>query len=214
MRIRMSLTKEIPNAVVLETLEVLIGQGVKDMAAKEEVVSSCWSHDPVHANLHAYYKLASNTIQLIEGRMKIDSTGGKRQHVDTGNDPSARSGSGPESGSGNKPKKQRTISRNDPGHGNIYGNQSHYSGGASRVSGSSSNSSRHDGRYNSGGYNRSGQNRQRREYREYGPKAQYYATRGEYRGRRFLGSVRTETPTSPANIFFYQSRLTVAIVYI
>jgi hypothetical protein len=63
--IRTSITKEIPKAVVLDTLEVLIGQGDKDMAAKEEVVNSCWSQDPAHANLHAYFKLASKTIQLI-----------------------------------------------------------------------------------------------------------------------------------------------------
>ncbi len=48
--------------MVLDTLEVLIGQGDKDMAAKEEVVKRCWSQDLVHANLHAYFKLASNTI--------------------------------------------------------------------------------------------------------------------------------------------------------
>ncbi len=64
------------------------------------------------------------------------------------------------------------------------------------------------------GYNWSGQNRQRREDREYGPKVQYYAPRGEYiddtasRGAErpaavtaaaTSGSVRTETQTSPAN---------------
>jgi hypothetical protein len=88
-RIRASITKEIPEAVVLDTLEVLIGQGDKDMDAKEEVVKSCWSQDPVQANLHAYYKLASNTIQLIEGRTKIpDTTGSKRRCVVSSDDPS------------------------------------------------------------------------------------------------------------------------------
>ncbi len=99
-RICTSITKEIPKAVVLDTLEVLIGQGDKDMAAKEEVVNSCWSQDPVQANLHAYFKLASNTIQLIEGRTKTDTMGGKRQRVYSGNDPSTQFGSG--SGSGTR----------------------------------------------------------------------------------------------------------------
>jgi hypothetical protein len=49
-----TIIQEIPTAVVLDTLEVLIGQGEKDFAAKEEVINSCWSQDPVHANLHAY----------------------------------------------------------------------------------------------------------------------------------------------------------------
>jgi hypothetical protein len=47
--------------VILDTLEVLIGKGEKDFAAKEEVISTCWSQDPVHANRHTYFKLASNT---------------------------------------------------------------------------------------------------------------------------------------------------------
>jgi hypothetical protein len=55
-RIRTTIIQQIPTAVVLDTLEVLIGQGEKNMAAKEEVMNSCWSQDPVHANLHAYFK--------------------------------------------------------------------------------------------------------------------------------------------------------------
>jgi hypothetical protein len=42
-RIRDSLTKGIPTAVTLDTLEVLIGKGEKNLAAKEEVINTCWS---------------------------------------------------------------------------------------------------------------------------------------------------------------------------
>ncbi len=69
------------------------------MESKEEVVKSSWSQDPVHANLHAYFKLASNTIQMIEGGLKAPSTsGGKRQRTDS-NEHQRGSGSGIEFGS-------------------------------------------------------------------------------------------------------------------
>jgi hypothetical protein len=89
--------KGIPEATAVDTLEVLIGQGNKNMEAKEEVVKNCWSQDPVHANLHAYFKLASNTIQLIESGLKTPSaTGGKRLRTNSKEDQrGSESGSDP-----------------------------------------------------------------------------------------------------------------------
>jgi hypothetical protein len=93
-RVKASITKAIPEATAVDTLEALIGQGNKSMDSKEEVVKSSWSQDPVHANLHAYYKLASNTIQMIEGGLKAPCTsGGKRLRTDS-EDHQRGSGSG------------------------------------------------------------------------------------------------------------------------
>jgi hypothetical protein len=58
--------------MVLDTIEILIGPGAKDLGAKEEIINSCWSNDPVHANLHTYFKLASNLINHFENRAKAD----------------------------------------------------------------------------------------------------------------------------------------------
>jgi hypothetical protein len=76
--VKTSIMKGIPEATAVDTLEALIGQGSKNMESKEEVVKNCWSQDPVHTNLHAYFKLASNTIQMIEGGMKAPSASGAR----------------------------------------------------------------------------------------------------------------------------------------
>jgi hypothetical protein len=106
--VKISIMKGIPETTAVDTLEVLIGQGIKNMEAKEEVVKNCWSQDPVHANLHAYFKLASNTIQLIESGLKAPSaTGGKRLRTNSkedqrGSDSGSGSGTvfGPGSGNG------------------------------------------------------------------------------------------------------------------
>jgi hypothetical protein len=58
--------------MVPNTLEILIGPGAKDLGAKEEIINSCWSNDPVHANLHTYFKLESNLINF-ENRAKADA---------------------------------------------------------------------------------------------------------------------------------------------
>jgi hypothetical protein len=129
-RIRTALTQEIPSAVVLDTLEVLIGQGEKDFAAKEEVINSCWSQDPVHANLHTYFKLASNTIQIIEGGTKTGTSSGKRQRATSSADPHSQSGpgsghgSGSGSGDGSAPKRQKTLSKSGYSSGNMHGSKS------------------------------------------------------------------------------------------
>ncbi len=39
-----------------------MGPGKKDERTKEEAIRTHWSMDPVHANLHSYYKLASNLL--------------------------------------------------------------------------------------------------------------------------------------------------------
>ncbi len=47
---------------ILDTLELMMGGDKKDEKSKEEAVRIHWSTDPVHANLHSYYKLASNLL--------------------------------------------------------------------------------------------------------------------------------------------------------
>ncbi len=96
------ITKAIPEATAVDTLEAIAGQGNKSMYSKVEVVKSCWSQDPVHANLHAYYKLASNTIQMIEGGLKAPSSSGSKRPraVSESHQRGSGSGSKTESGSG------------------------------------------------------------------------------------------------------------------
>jgi hypothetical protein len=61
-KVRETIAKEIPAARVVDTLELMMGGDKKDDRSKEEAVRIHWSTDPVHANLHSYYKLASNLL--------------------------------------------------------------------------------------------------------------------------------------------------------
>ncbi len=194
-RIRTALTQEIPTAVVLDTLEVLIGQGEKDFAAKEEVINTCLSQDPVHANLHTYFKLASNTVQIIEGGTKSDTPSGKRQRATSSTDSQSGSGSGHGSGSGsgdgNAPKRQKTFNKIGYPSGSLHGGQVIYVGGGigggPRAGGGSRYDIRYDNRYDSCGYNGSRSSRQRRDDYDGPPPPHHYGSRGDSRGRRFQG---------------------------
>jgi hypothetical protein len=44
--------------------KIMKGGDKKDDRSKEEAVRVHWSTDPVHANLHSYYKLASNLLDF------------------------------------------------------------------------------------------------------------------------------------------------------
>jgi hypothetical protein len=167
-RIKLSITKGIPEATAVDTLEVLIGQGIKNMEAKEEVVKNCWSQDPVHANLHAYFKLASNTIQLIESGLKAPSaTGGKRPGTNSkeeqhGSDSGSGSGSVFGSGSGNgtgegsAAKRQKFLNRHEQRDRADYGTYGFYEGSYGESGGCGTHGtrggSRHEYRYDKGGY--------------------------------------------------------------
>ncbi len=67
-KVKQILEKEIPNARVIDTLELIMGNSPKDLQAKEDTIRSCWSSDPVHANLHTYFKLAGNFIDYHNTR--------------------------------------------------------------------------------------------------------------------------------------------------
>jgi hypothetical protein len=45
-------------------MELMMGGDKKDEKSREEAVWIHWSTDPVHANLHSYYKLASNLLDF------------------------------------------------------------------------------------------------------------------------------------------------------
>ncbi len=197
-RIRDSLTKGIPSAVTLDTLEVLIGKGEKNFATKEEAINTCWSQDPVHANLHTYFKLASNTIQLIEEESKTDTNGGMRQRANSCADSQSGSGSGHGSGSGtgdgSAPKKQKTSNKSGyPGSQGSHGGsgQGFYGGGGFsgelRPGGGGHHDARLDNRYDYGGYYASQNYRQRRNDFDGPPPSNYHGLRGDSRGRRFQG---------------------------
>ncbi len=164
------------------------------MESKVEVVKSCWSQDPVHANLHAYFKLASNTIQLIEGGLNSpSSSGSKRPRAASETSQSGTgSGSGTESGSGfgigtsesGPPKKQKYHDRYERSSGDSYGygyqgRFDNYYGGRGGGGQFGSRSGGHHEHQNEGGYD-SGNFRQQRDNR-------YYQPRGEPKGRRFHG---------------------------
>ncbi len=61
-KVRDIISREIPTARVMETLELMMGPSKKDEKTKEEAVRTHWATDPVHATLHSYYKLASNLL--------------------------------------------------------------------------------------------------------------------------------------------------------
>jgi hypothetical protein len=196
-RVQAAITKAIPEATAVDTLETLAGQDTKNMESKVEVVKNCWSQDPVHANLHAYFKLASNTIQLIEGGLKGPSpNNSKRQRAASETSQlGAGSGSGAESGSGfgfgpsgsGPAKKQKFNNRFEHFSGDSYGygyqgRFVNYHGGRGGGSQSGDRSGGHHGyqeHHNEGGYG-GGIYHQQREDRHYLP-------RGEPKGRRFHG---------------------------
>ncbi len=192
-RVKTSITKAIPEATAVDTLEALIGQGNKSMESKEEVVKSSWSQDPVHANLHAYYKLASNTIQMIEGGLKApSSSGGKRLRTDSEDHQRGSgsrsgidfgSGSGHGSGEGGAAKRQKSHNRHEQKGGEIYSNHDHFENYYGGRGGGGPLGNRGGGRHEyqqEGSYYGSGQYCQQRDDRHYPP-------RGEPRGRRFQG---------------------------
>jgi hypothetical protein len=182
-RVKVSIVQGIPETTVVDTLVALIGQGNKSLESKEEVVKSCWSQDPVHANLHAYFKLASITIQMIEGGLKTPSTlGGKRQRTDSSEDQRGSglgSGSSHGSGAGNAAKRQKYLNRHEQRGGDVYGMQGHFEGNYGGSGGSGGvgtpgtrGGGQHEYRKEKGGYYGSGHSRQQRD---------------EVRGRRFQG---------------------------
>jgi hypothetical protein len=198
-RVQAAIKKAIPEATAVDTLDTLAGQGTKNMESKVEVVKNCWSQDPVHANLHAYFKLASNTIQLIEGGLKGPSpanSNNKRQRVASETSQlGAGSGSGAESGSGSgfgpsgsgPTKRQKFNNRFEHFSGDSHGYgyqgrfENHY-GGRGGGSQSGDRSGGHHGyqeHQNDGGYGYGGYRQQRDD--------RYYTARGEPKGRRFHG---------------------------
>ncbi len=74
-KVKQILEKEIPEAMVIDTLELIMENSPKDLQAKEDIIRSCWSSDPVHANLHTYFKLAGNFIDLYITNKPEQKTG-------------------------------------------------------------------------------------------------------------------------------------------
>jgi hypothetical protein len=160
-RVQAAIKKAIPEATAVDTLETLAGQGAKNMDTKVEVVKSCWSQDPVHANLHAYFKLASNTIQLIDSGLKDPSphnSNNKRQRAASETSqlaagPGSGSESGPGSGSGpggsgqNKRHKSNNRFEHHSGDGQGYGYQGRFDHSYGVRDGGSQFGDRSGGRY-------------------------------------------------------------------
>jgi hypothetical protein len=110
-KVRETVAKEIPAARVVDTLELMMGSDKKDDRSKEEAVRVHWSTDPVHANLHSYYKLASNLLDLhknFKPSSQAAEAGPKRgRSVSTSNVDS----SDESNNSMNPPKKRREENR-------------------------------------------------------------------------------------------------------
>jgi hypothetical protein len=122
---------------VVDTLELVMGNSSKDMQAKD-TIRSCWSGDPVHANLHTYFKLAGNFIDY-HSRLKTDrkpSSRSKRARADSETEPQnskrRQEGPGPAAkkknhqGSGYQPREEhrgqgsyRSIRESNSGTGQI-----------------------------------------------------------------------------------------------
>jgi hypothetical protein len=71
-KVKQILEKEIPEAMVIDN-------SPKDQQAKEDIIRSCWSSDPVHANLHTYCKLAwqfHRPLQQKQNRRRAPETKG------------------------------------------------------------------------------------------------------------------------------------------
>jgi hypothetical protein len=151
----------------------------------------------VHANLHAYFKLASNTILLLESGLKAPSaTGGKRPRTNSkedprGSDPGSgsgtayRSGSGYGTGGGSAAKRQKFTNRFEQRERDDYGAYGFYEdsygvSGGSGSHGTRGGGGRHEYRHDKGGYYGSGNPRQQKD-------DNYFYHRGDYRGRRFQG---------------------------
>jgi hypothetical protein len=180
-QVKAAIMKAITEATAVNTLETLAGQGNKNMESKVEVVKNCWSQDPVHANLHAYFKLASNTIQMIEGELKAPSSAGSKRPRAASETSQRGTGSG--SGTQRNPvQKAKYHNRYEHSRGDSYGYQGrfeNYYGGRGGGSQFDNRSGGHHEHQKEGGYG-SGHYRQQRDDR-------YYQPRGEPRVCRFQG---------------------------
>ncbi len=89
--------------------------GPKDLKTKEETIRSCWSNDPVHANLHTFFKLAINLIDYFKSSSESAATktaGGKRprsESVTDHNKDRSRKAKGGNYSSGSASKKKKGI---------------------------------------------------------------------------------------------------------
>jgi len=63
-KVRRLLAAKIPNATVLDGLELICGTGY-DLLKAENQARAGWSADPVHPNAHVYAKMALNLIEKI-----------------------------------------------------------------------------------------------------------------------------------------------------
>jgi hypothetical protein len=105
-KVRDIISREIPTARVLDTLELMMGPGKEDAKTKEEAVRTHWAMDPVHATLHSYYKLASNLMDyhknFREGKNEVSTTAmrPRKNYATTEGEPET-------SGSTNPSKKRR-----------------------------------------------------------------------------------------------------------
>jgi hypothetical protein len=95
---------------VLDTLDIIMGPGKKDEGMREEAIRTHWSMDPVHANLHTYYKLASNLLDHHKNHKsgKVEEVGiNKRMRSHS----STTDGGEGSSDNNNPPKKKREDHR-------------------------------------------------------------------------------------------------------
>ncbi len=82
-----------------------MGGDKKDDKSKEEAVRIHWSTDPVHANLHSYYKLASNLLDYHKNFKALSqeaSAGPKRARSSSSNSDGAE-----DAASGMNPAKKK-----------------------------------------------------------------------------------------------------------
>jgi hypothetical protein len=109
-KVRETIAREIPAARVVDTLELMMGGDKKDDRSKEEAVRVHWSTDPVHANLHSYYKLASNLLDYHKNFNPLSQEAGagpKRVRSSSSNVDSSED----TNGSMNPAKKRREETR-------------------------------------------------------------------------------------------------------
>jgi hypothetical protein len=94
-----------PGSWTVDTLELMMGGDKKDDKSKEEAVRIHWSTDPVHANLHSYYKLASNLLdyqKYFKSPSQEAAAGPKRARSSSSNADGAE-----DAGSGMNPAKKK-----------------------------------------------------------------------------------------------------------
>ncbi len=104
-KVRETIAKEIPAARVMDNLELMMGSDRKDDKSKEEAVRIHWSTDPVHANLHSYYKLSSNLLDYhknFKSPSQEAAAGPKRARSSSSNADGAE-----DAGSGTNPMPRR-----------------------------------------------------------------------------------------------------------